>query len=100
MHFGYLAMSSKLRLNYFELSCWKLSELGEKEEINKEANDGWPNQFFLLTSSNTQPGKEDLSSLLSLGRKGFGPGGAPKPKGCYWASPTDLFPYRSDLTSN
>lgn len=56
--------------------------------------------FFLFTSPNTEPGKEDLNSLLSLGRQGFAPGGAPKPEGCYRASPTDLFPYRSDLTSN
>lgn len=61
MCFGYLPMSLKLRLNYFELSGWKfLSELREKEEINKEAKDGWSSQFFFFCS---------LAQTQSQGRK-------------------------------
>lgn len=49
MHFGYLAVISKLRFNYFELSGWRfLSELGEKkEEVNKEARGGLSSNFLL-----------------------------------------------------
>ena len=102
MHLGYLAMTSKLRLNYFELSGWRfLIELGEKkEDINKEARDGLSSWVFLLTSPDVEPEKGDFSSLLSPGERGplgFAPGGASEPKGWDRAAPTGLFPCGSLL---